>query len=74
MEQNTNSKKYGSYPPSPMEMAPAATSAIPAMRMMEEETSAPDKPAASAKGTVRPSDAPMMISRTILLDMKCFSS
>ena len=62
------------YPPSPIEMAPAATSAIPAMRIMEDGTSAPDKPAARAKGTVRPSETPMMMSRTISLDMKCFSS
>lgn len=48
-----------------MEIAPAATSATPAVRTMEEVALAPDKPAARAKGTVRPSDTPMMMSRTI---------
>lgn len=47
-----------------MEIAPAATSAIPAVRMMEDEALAPESPAARAKGTVRPSETPMMISRT----------
>lgn len=55
-------------------MEPAATSAMPAVRMIEEEALAPDKPAARAKGTVRPSETPMMMSRTTSLDMKCFSS
>ena len=56
-----------------MEMAPAATSAMPAVRTMEEVALAPDKPAARAKGTVRPSDTPMMMSRTISPAVKCFS-
>src|ERR1700760_509305 len=34
---------------------------------------APVKPAASAKGTVRPSDIPMTISRTVALAVKCCS-
>nr|GEV71691.1 vacuolar iron transporter 1 [Tanacetum cinerariifolium] len=34
-----------------MEIAPAATSAIPAVRIMEEEALAPERPAAKAKGT-----------------------
>ena len=54
-------------------MAPAATSAIPAVRTMEEEALAPDKPAARAKGTVRPSETPMIMSRTISPAVKCFS-
>ncbi|MFS8028139.1 hypothetical protein Hanom_Chr16g01506951 [Helianthus anomalus] len=32
---------------------------------MEDETLAPERPAASANGTVRPSETPMMTSRTI---------
>lgn len=47
-----------------MEMAPAATSAIPAVRTMEEDALAPERPAARANGTVRPSETPMMMSRT----------
>lgn len=61
------------YPPSPMEMAPAATSAIPAVRIMEDDALAPERPAASAKGTVRPSETPMMMSRTTSPAVKCFS-
>ncbi|KAL0541825.1 hypothetical protein IC582_021889 [Cucumis melo] len=56
-----------------MEMAPAATSAIPAVRTMEEEAFAPDRPAARAKGTVRPSETPMIMSRTMSPAVKCFS-
>lgn len=61
------------YPPRPMEMAPAATSAIPAVRTMDEEALAPESPAASANGTVRPSDTPMMISLTTSPAVKCLS-
>lgn len=61
------------YPPRPMEMAPAATSARPAVRMMEDETLAPERPAARAKGTVRPSETPMMMSLTTSPAVKCFS-
>ena len=61
------------YPPSPMEMAPAATSATPAVRTMDDVAFAPESPAARAKGTVRPSDTPMMMSRTISPAVKCFS-
>ena len=61
------------YPPRPMEMAPAATSAMPAVRTMEEVALAPERPAARAKGTVRPSETPMMMSRTISPAVKCFS-
>jgi hypothetical protein len=56
-----------------MEIAPAATSAIPAVRTMEDVALAPDKPAARAKGTVSPSETPMMMSRTISTAVKCFS-
>lgn len=48
-----------------MEMAPAATSAMPATRMMLDVTVAPDNPAARAKGTVRPSETPMIIEQYI---------
>jgi hypothetical protein len=34
---------------------------------------APVRPAARAKGTVKPSDMPMTMSRTVLLAVKCFS-
>jgi hypothetical protein len=33
----------------------------------------PDKPAAKAKGTVKPSDMPMTISRIVSEAVKCFS-
>ncbi|GJW85137.1 hypothetical protein Tco_0158282 [Tanacetum coccineum] len=39
-----------------MEIAPAATSAIPAVKIMEEEALAPERPAAKAKGTKAPTD------------------
>lgn len=54
-------------------MAPAATSAMPAVRTMEEVALAPERPAARAKGTVSPSETPMMMSRTISPAVKCFS-
>lgn len=54
-------------------MAPAATSAMPAVRTMDDVALAPDNPAARAKGTVRPSDTPMITSRTISPAVKCFS-
>lgn len=54
-------------------MAPAATSAMPAVRMIEEEALAPERPAARANGTVRPSDTPIIISRTTSPAVKCFS-
>jgi hypothetical protein len=56
-----------------MEMAPAATSARPAVRTSEEGALAPESPAAGAKGTVRPSDTPMMTSRTTSPAVKCRS-
>jgi hypothetical protein len=40
---------------------------------MPVEATAPVSPAASAKGTVNPSDIPMTISLTISLAVKCFS-
>ena len=56
-----------------MEMAPAATSARPAVRTSEEGALVPESPAARAKGTVRPSDTPMMTSRTTSPAVKCRS-
>lgn len=37
------------------------------------ESTAPESPAASAKGTVKPSDMPMTMSRTRSPEVKCFS-
>ena len=48
------------YPPSPIEMAPAINSAKPAK--ITVLVPSVDKPAVRAKGTVRPSDRPMMAS------------
>jgi hypothetical protein len=38
--------------------------------MMAVESTAPDRPAASAKGTVNPSAIPMTMSRTVSLAVK----
>src|SRR5277367_2762971 len=53
-----------------MAMEPAAISARPARTTMWEEATAPERPAASANGTVRPSDRPMTTSRTDSEDSK----
>ena len=53
------------YPPRPMAIAPAASSATPATRITRELATAPERPAARAKGTVRPSDIPRTTSRTV---------
>ncbi|KAL2545039.1 Uncharacterized protein Fot_14272 [Forsythia ovata] len=45
-----------------MEMAPAATSVMPTMRMIAEEAFVPDRSAARAKGTVSPSKTPMYVA------------
>jgi FrmR/RcnR family transcriptional regulator, repressor of frmRAB operon len=50
------------------------TSASPAVMMMAVASTAPDKPAARAKGTVRPSDMPITMSRTVSEAVKCFST
>src|SRR5580658_8773580 len=57
-----------------MAMDPAAISANPATTMMRVVVSAPDNPAASAKGTVRPSAIPMTMSRTNSEAVKCDST
>src|SRR5438067_3285158 len=57
-----------------MAMAPAATSARPAVRIRLVWFTAPDSPAARANGTVRPSDIPMTTSRTDSEAVKCFST
>src|SRR5438093_13439540 len=49
---------------------PAAISANPAVTMMRVVSTAPDKPAASANGTVRPSAMPMTMSRTVAVPVK----
>src|SRR6266851_8404428 len=54
-------------------MEPAAISARPATTMTRVPLTAPDRPAASAKGTVNPSDIPMTTSRTKSEAVKCFS-
>jgi len=46
-------------------MPPAASSAIPAVTTMWDAAIAPLMPAASANGTVSPSDMPMITSRTV---------
>src|SRR5512146_2352633 len=59
-------------------MLPAAISARPAITIarvwMSPAWAAPERPAASAKGTVRPSDMPMTMSRTSALPVKCRST
>ena len=55
-------------------MDPAATSASPAVTTMCVDAIAPDIPAASANGTVRPSAMPMTTSRTVSPPVKCFST
>src|SRR5580765_2089566 len=57
-----------------MAIEPAATSANPAVTTMWDEATAPDSPAASANGTVRPSDIPMTTSRTVSPAVKCRST
>jgi len=51
--------------PKPMAMEPAAISASPAVMTMEVELATPESPAASANGTVNPSDIPITTSLTI---------
>ncbi len=41
--------------------------------MMQVESTAPESPAASANGTVRPSDMPMTMFRTVREPVKCCS-
>src|ERR1700760_4408379 len=57
-----------------MAMDPAAISASPASTMTWAELTAPERPAAKAKGTVRPSDIPMTMSRTSAVAAKCVST
>src|SRR5881396_312128 len=57
-----------------MAMAPAAISATPAVTTSAVESTAPETPAASAKGTVRPSDIPITTSLTIALAVKWCST
>src|SRR5487761_849937 len=56
-----------------MAIEPATISASPAVTTMPVDATAPVSPAASAKGTVKPSDIPMTMSRTAAVDVKCFS-
>src|SRR5262245_7715091 len=53
-----------------MAIAPAAISASPAVTMMAVDSTAPERPAASANGTVRPSAIPMTTSRTVSVAVK----
>ena len=57
-----------------MTIDPAAISASLGVTTIEVESIAPDSPAARAKGTVKPSDVPMTMSRTDLPDVKCCST
>src|SRR5438552_19210863 len=57
-----------------MAIEPAAMSARPATTMIRVVVSAPDKPAASANGTVSPSAIPITTSRTNSDAVKCFST
>src|SRR5712692_1290027 len=56
-----------------MAMEPAAISARPPTRISRVFCTAPESPAARAKGTVSPSDMPITTSRTKLPAVKCFS-
>ena len=51
-------------PPSPMEIAPAMSSASPP-RTTKRVSPSDDKPAVRANGTVNPSESPMMASEII---------
>src|SRR4051812_46639351 len=53
-----------------MAIEPAAISARPAVTTIPLDATAPLRPAASANGTVRPSDMPMTTSRTVSLAVK----
>src|SRR6266849_2448825 len=57
-----------------MAIEPAAISARPPITIRRVCCTAPESPAASAKGTVRPSDIPITVSRTKLPAVKCFST
>src|SRR5438045_1951909 len=57
-----------------MAMDPAAISARPPITMRRVELTAPERPAARAKGTVSPSAIPMTTSRTNSPAVKCFST
>src|SRR5579864_6163485 len=57
-----------------MAIDPAAISASPATTMMRVVISAPESPAASAKGTVSPSAIPITMSRTNSEAVKCDST
>src|SRR5882762_7684517 len=55
-------------------MEPAAISASPPITISRVELTAPERPAASANGTVRPSAIPITTSRTNRPAVKCFST
>src|SRR5207344_2705783 len=57
-----------------MAIAPAATSANPAVTMIWDEVTAAESPAARAKGTVKPSAIPITTSRTDSEPVKCLST
>src|SRR5438132_11673137 len=57
-----------------MAIAPAAISAEPAVMMTRVDSTATDRPAARAKGTVSPSDIPITMSRIVSEAVKCFST
>jgi hypothetical protein len=55
-------------------IAPAATSANPAVTMIWDEVTAAESPAARANGTVKPSAIPITTSRTDAEPVKCLST
>src|SRR5580700_11497230 len=57
-----------------MAIEPAAISASPAVTTIAVDAAAPVSPAASANGTVSPSDIPITMSRTAAVAVKCFST
>src|SRR5437667_9319391 len=56
-----------------MAIEPAAIAASPPITIRRVFDTAPESPAASAKGTVSPSDMPITTSRTKFPEVKCFS-
>jgi len=58
----------------PIAIEPAAISASPPITISRVELTAPERPAASANGTVNPSAMPITTSRTNSPAVKCFST
>ena len=74
LRQPSASLRAARYPPNPIEIDPATISASPAVTTMAVVAlDVPERPAANANGTVKPSDIPMITSRIVSLAVKCFS-